>query len=83
MLCYLGDVGFNYFWATTDVNQIPRRLNENGVHVTDYNVHSFHNQTVPFADSIFALPAYCNEASPNNCPLESICGKFRLGASTK
>lgn len=73
----IGDFGYNYFWTTTDENQIPRRLNENGTHVTDYNVHSFHNQTVPFPDSTFALPAYCNPSTPTNCPLQSICGQLR------
>jgi hypothetical protein len=67
-------VGYNYFWTTVD-EQIPRRLDENGDHVTDYNIHSFHNQTIPFPDSAFALPSYCNAAT--NCPLDSYCGKFR------
>ena len=58
LLIYLGDVGYNYLWTTVG-EQIPRRLDENGAHVTDYNVHSFHNQTVPFPDSTFALPSYC------------------------
>lgn len=76
MIGYLGVVGYNYLWTTID-EQIPRRLDENG-HVTDYNVHSFHNQTIPFPDSTFALPSYCNTQSPSNCPLESACGKFRI-----
>lgn len=73
---YLGDFGYNYFWTATN-DQVPRRLDENGTHITDYNIHSFHNQTIPFADSTFALPSYCNVQSPSNCPLESICGKLR------
>lgn len=73
----LGDFGYNYFWATADENQIPRRLDENGQHTTDYNPASFQNQTIPFSDSIFNLPSYCNTASPSNCPLQSICGKLR------
>ena len=72
-----GDVGYNYFWVTADDSKIPRRLNENGQHITDYNIHSFHNQTVPFAESVFTPPSYCNTKDIVNCPLSSVCGKFR------
>lgn len=74
-----GVFGSNDLWTTLD-EQIPRRLDEGGAHVTDYNVHSFHNQTIPFAESIFALPTYCNVTTPVNCPLESFCGKLRRPA---
>jgi hypothetical protein len=62
-------VGYNYFWTTTNEAQIPKRLDEAGTHITDYNVFSFHNQTIPFPESIFALPAYCKVDTPSNCPL--------------
>jgi hypothetical protein len=79
---YLGDFGYNYLWVTPD-EKIPRRLDEGGSHMTDYNVHSFHNQTIPFPDSTFALPSYCNTQTPTNCPLESFCGKLRNPNSEK
>lgn len=65
-------VGYNYLFTTLDANQIPRRLDENG-RLTDYA--NFVRE--PIADSVFALPAYCKENSPTNCPLESFCGKHR------
>lgn len=71
----IGDVGYNYWWVTADDNTTPRRLDENGDHITDYNVHSFRKMTFP--ESAFALPSYCNTQSPSNCPLTSICGKLR------
>ena len=61
----------NYWWATTDSNQIPRRLQEGDSKVDDYQVFSFINKT--FEDSVFAIPDYCSD----NCPLTSICGNFR------
>ena len=57
-LSYLGDVGYNYYWDTTDSNHIPRRLDENGEHITDYLTNTYLNQTL--TDSIFALPKYCS-----------------------
>ncbi len=74
---YLGSFGYNYFWATIDENQIPRKLDENGDHLSDFNTHSFHNQTVPFPDGTFALPSYCNVDEPSNCPIQTACGEFR------
>jgi len=60
-------VGYNYLWVTADADAIPRRLNEGGKHITDYHTQTFKKQT--FAESIFALPAYCNLTTPVNCPL--------------
>lgn len=66
-----GDFTYNHFWTTIDNNQIPRRLDEGGEHITDYLVHTFLNKT--FDDSYFALPNYCNDT----CPMTTICGKLR------
>jgi hypothetical protein len=70
-----GMFGNNYLWVAKDADHTPRRLDQGGVHITDYSTHSFRKMNIP--DSIFALPQYCNTASPVNCPLESICGKLR------
>ena len=78
----VGTFGYNYFWATIDSNQTPRKLSENGSPITDYDTGSFQNHTIPYPDSTFALPSYCNIDSPSNCPLQSICGQFR-GQSLK
>lgn len=66
-----GDFGYNHFWVTQDPKHIPRRLDENGEHLTDYLVNTFTNTTLD--DSYFALPTYCG----GNCPLTTICGKFQ------
>ena len=63
--------GYNYLYVTKDENQMIRRLDENGDHVTDYLTHSYINKTIP--DNVFELPPYCN----TTCPLSSICGKLR------
>lgn len=60
----LGVVGYNYLYTTTDVKQIPKILNENGM-ITDYTY--FLRQAI--SDPIFALPTYCFESAPTNCPL--------------
>ena len=65
------EVKKNYWWATTDSKQIPRRLQEANAKIDDFQVSSFVNKT--FEDSIFALPDYCQ----GNCPLLSICGALR------
>jgi hypothetical protein len=76
-MCYLAKQT-NFFYATADSNQIPRRTDlENHTLVVDYDIHSFENQTIPFPDGTFSLPSYCNEKSPSNCPLQSICGELR------
>jgi hypothetical protein len=72
-----GDVGYNLFWATTNEDQIPRRLDANGKDIVDFNTYSFENQTIPFPDSVFALPSSCNPEKINNCPLQSVCGQLR------
>ena len=61
----------NYWWATTDNDQIPRRLQEGDSHVFDFVVSSFENITFP--DTLFEIPTYCT----SSCPLSSICGQFR------
>ena len=66
-----GMFGYNHFWTNIDGN-VPRRLDEDGKHLTDYLVHTYINKT--FDESYFALPSYCGNV---NCPLASICGKFR------
>lgn len=66
-----GDFGYNHFYVTIDQNSIPRRLDEDGKHLTDYLVHTFVNKT--FDESYFTLPNYCNET----CPSTTICGKLR------
>lgn len=62
---------FNHFWTTADENQIPRRLDEGGEHITDYLVHTYVNKT--FDDSYFQLPSYCTDA----CPSTTVCGQLR------
>ena len=80
---YAGDFGDNWFWATNDEDQIPRRINEGGSRIADYDTTGFQNQTIPFPDGIFALPSYCNQESPSNCPLQSMCGKLRSKTQEK
>lgn len=72
-----GDVGYNYYWATADENAYPRRIDESGTHITDFNFHSFRNRTQDA--KLFALPSYCK----SNCSDTSICGKLRLGLHEK
>lgn len=67
-----GDISYNYYWSTIDANQIPRKLDEGGSHITDYLTHTYINKT--FDDSYFALPSYCNETA---CAATSFCGKLR------
>jgi hypothetical protein len=76
-----GSFGYNYFWVSQNENKVPRRLDENGSHITDYSVHSFKKQE--FADSVFALPQYCNTQTIVNCPLESLCGQLRGEEATQ
>jgi hypothetical protein len=66
-----GDVGYNYYWSSADDNNYPRRLDENGAHITEYNVHSYRKR--PQDPKLFALPAYCKDP----CPAATICGKLR------
>lgn len=68
-----GVVGYNYYWATADDNAYPRKIDENGAHITDFNIRSFRNRTLDPA--LFRVPSYCN----SNCSDTSFCGKFRLG----
>jgi hypothetical protein len=66
--------GSDYYWVTTDHNQIPRRLEQNkGNHTSDYLIHTFTNKT--FDDITFALPNYCNATTL--CPSSSLCGKYQ------
>jgi hypothetical protein len=66
-----GVVGYNYYWSSADDNNYPRRIDENGAHITDFNIHSYRNRTLDA--KIFALPTYCKDA----CPTTSLCNKFR------
>jgi hypothetical protein len=68
------DNAYNYYWATADENAYPRRINENGTHIIDYNFHSYRNTTLD--DKLFAVPSYCK----SNCSDKSVCGMFRLQA---
>ena len=54
---------------------MPRRLDEGGSQITDYNLQAFEKTSFP--DSVFAVPSYCNAAKPTNCPLTSTCGMLR------
>jgi hypothetical protein len=64
----------NYLYVTIG-EELPRRLDEGGSQIADYNLKEF-NKT-EFADSVFAVPSYCNVTKPTNCPLSSTCGMFR------
>lgn len=68
-----GVVGYNYYWATADDKAYPRKIDENGAHITDFNYFSFRNRTLD--PSLFEVPAYCK----GNCSDTSLCGKHRLG----
>ena len=61
----------DYYYATTDSLQIPRRLNEANEHIIEYLMNTY--TTGPIADSIFALPDYVS----GDCPSTSKCAKFR------
>ncbi len=53
-----GMFGYNYQWVAQNADKVPRKLDQGGVHITEYSTHSFRKQTFP--DSVFALPQYCN-----------------------
>lgn len=64
----------DYYYATTDANRIPRRLDESGEHLLDYLMNTY--STNPIPDSVFELPSYVK----GDCPATSKCAKFRLQA---
>ena len=64
-----GMFGYNHFWTSQGGN-VPRRLDENGDHITDYLANTYANKT--FDATYFALPTYCT----GKCPLATICGKL-------
>lgn len=66
-----GSFGYNHYWSTISDSPIPRKLDENGDHITDYLTNTFVNKT--FDDSYFTLPSYCSGA----CPSTTICGELR------
>lgn len=66
-----GDVGYNYWWSSADDNNVPRRLDENGAHITEYNIHSYRVRDQD--PKLFTLPAYCKDSCANT----TVCGKFR------
>lgn len=67
----LGDVGYNYYYSTTDVRRIPVRIDENGKHIINYIPFSYREG--PVDDRVFQVPSYCD----TNCPSSTICGKLR------
>lgn len=54
-----------------DEDSIPRLLDENGNHLTNFDVKTFQKKV--FENSLFAVPDYCN----STCPSASICGKHQ------
>lgn len=65
----------DYYYASTDSLQIPRRLNEADTHIVEYMMNTY--TTSPIADSVFVVPDYVT----GDCPESSKCGKFRAGAA--
>jgi hypothetical protein len=63
-------------YVTLD-DELPRRLDEGGVQITDYNLKEF--KKTDLADSVFAVPNYCNVAKPTRCPSTSFCGQIKQG----
>ena len=63
----------DWYYATTDALQIPRRLNEANAHIVEYLMNTF--TTSPIAENVFAVPDYVS----GDCPESSKCGKFRSG----
>ena len=61
------------YWATTDTKEIPRKLVEGGQIFKDFIMNTFSEEYI--AETIFALPSYCNEAA--DCPASSACSRFR------
>lgn len=68
-------------FVTADRQELPRRLDEGGSQITDYDLKSFDKSDI--ADSVFAVPSYCNVAKPTNCPLTSACGTLRNRGNKK
>lgn len=68
-------------YVTTDGKEWPRRLDEGGKYIYDYDLKSFDTSEIP--DSVFALPSYCNAAKPTHCPITSICEALRNGENNK
>lgn len=71
-----GVIGYNYYWSSADGYNVPRRLDENGAHITDYNPRSYIKK--PIDAKVFAVPQYCHDP----CPETTFCGKFRTGKLT-
>lgn len=67
-----GSFGYNHYWTTIEDSPKPKRLDEAGVHITDYLEYTFEEKT--FDSSYFSLPNYCKDQV---CPSTSICGKLR------
>jgi hypothetical protein len=62
----------DYYYATKSIERIPRRLLDNTSKRTiDFIMNTY--STEPIADSVFALPSYCN----STCPSTTICGKIQ------
>ena len=62
----------DYYWATTDSKQIPRRVDQGGSREYDYLMNTY--STDPIRESVFELPSYVS----GDCPATSNCGMFRL-----
>ena len=52
-----GDV-LDYYWATTDSKQIPRKLDEGGSRIKDFIMSSYHIEDIP--ENFFHVPEYCS-----------------------
>jgi hypothetical protein len=37
----LGVFGYNHYWNTPDDNKIPRRIDEGGNHIFNFNIYSY------------------------------------------
>jgi hypothetical protein len=68
----VGVVGYNYYYATTDANQYPKKIDENGGNIFDFNIYSYIEHDLD--SKLFSVPSYCK----SNCPAGSMCGKHQM-----
>ena len=62
----------DYYWATTDSKQIPRKMDEGGNRIKDFEMNSYSEDPIP--EGVFKLPSYCSDKM---CPASTACGKFQ------
>ena len=84
MIRYVGSGGgYNNVWVRVDDNKMIRKFDMGGKILVDFDLKSYERRATAFPESTFALPSYCNEKAPQNCPKKSICGYSQLNMHTR